>query len=272
MYCTQAGDHKHHVSTTWQSQSFLDAPSFETLEPFRLRHRKTERYCWCQSDTVTAWFNLLVWSLHDSQQAGTAVSTKLHYKSSRQTNCVCNGTGPWCAIQIPAQVRRGTSEYSCFGHGWGRVVTAEASYIYFTAETARFRRCVHHGCFDDNDSEPTALLDDMHQQRITWIKHHIKKATVLTSQAKSSKQTMPDEEQLVGWFSWGTPGYAADEKDSKCFYDNLKKAYGPRDVHSALIRSKDGATLCTNQSDILQRWAEHFNSMLTSNLPSITLC
>ena len=141
-----------------------------------------------------------------------------------------------------------------------------------TAEAAGFRRRVHHGCFDDNDSEPTALLDDMHQQRITWIKHHIKKATVLTSQAKSSKQTMPDEEQLVGWFSWGTPGYAADEKDSKCFYDNLKKAYGPRDVHSALIRSKDGATLCTNQSDILQRWAEHFNSMLTSNLPSITLC
>ena len=55
---------------------------------------------------------------------------------------------------------------------------------------------------------------------------------------------------------------AADRKDSKCFYDNLKEAYGPRDVHSAPIRSKDGATLYTNQSDILQRWAEHFNSML----------
>jgi len=45
---------------------------------------------------------------------------------------------------------------------------------------------------------------------------------------------------------------AADGKDSKCFYDNLNKAYGPHDVHSAAICSKDGATLYTNQSDILQ--------------------
>jgi len=54
----------------------------------------------------------------------------------------------------------------------------------------------------------------------------------------------------------------ADRKDSKSFYDNLKKAYGPRDVHSAPVCSKDGATLYTNQSVILQRWAEHFNSVL----------
>ena len=39
---------------------------------------------------------------------------------------------------------------------------------------------------------------------------------------------------------------AADRKDYKCFYDNLKKAYGPCDVHSASIRSKDGATLYTS--------------------------
>jgi len=55
---------------------------------------------------------------------------------------------------------------------------------------------------------------------------------------------------------------AADMKDFKCFCDNLKKTYGPRDVHSAPICSKEGATLYTKQSDILQRWAEHFNSML----------
>jgi len=37
---------------------------------------------------------------------------------------------------------------------------------------------------------------------------------------------------------------AADMKEYKCF-------------------SKEDATLYTKQSDILQRWAEHFNSMLS---------
>ena len=37
-------------------------------------------------------------------------------------------------------------------------------------------------------------------------------------------------------------------------------------MHSAPVHSKDGSTLNTNQSDILQRWAEHFNSTL--NQPS----
>jgi len=39
-----------------------------------------------------------------------------------------------------------------------------------TGETAGFRRRVHRDWFDDNDSEATALLDDMHQKHITWIK------------------------------------------------------------------------------------------------------
>jgi len=39
-----------------------------------------------------------------------------------------------------------------------------------TAETAGFRRRVHRDWFDENDSEATALLDDMHQKHLTWIK------------------------------------------------------------------------------------------------------
>jgi len=54
------------------------------------------------------------------------------------------------------------------------------------------------------------------------------------------------------------------KKDSKCFCDNLKKEYGPCDVDSVPICSKDCATLYTNQSDILvhEHWAENFNSVL----------
>ena len=137
-----------------------------------------------------------------------------------------------------------------------------------TAETVGFKRRVHRDWFDENDSEATALLDDMHQKHLSWIKD--KNSTSkkqLYQQARQTVQTKLRQMKNSWWDSLAEELQdAADRKDSKGFYDNLKKAYGPRDVHSAPIRSKDGATLYTNQSDILQRWAEHFNSVL--NQPS----
>ena len=50
------------------------------------------------------------------------------------------------------------------------MVTAAAATYKVTAETAGFKRHVHHDWFDNNDSEATELLDDMHQKHITWIK------------------------------------------------------------------------------------------------------
>lgn len=52
----------------------------------------------------------------------------------------------------------------------------------------------------------------------------------------------------------------------KNFYDGLKEVYGPTSAGSSHLLSADGSTLVTDKDKILERWAEHFDSVL--NRPS----
>ena len=58
----------------------------------------------------------------------------------------------------------------------------------------------------------------------------------------------------------------ADRKDMKKFHDALKTIYGPKSSGATTLLSADGNTLLTDKEAILERWAEHFNSVL--NRPS----
>ena len=58
----------------------------------------------------------------------------------------------------------------------------------------------------------------------------------------------------------------ADRKDMKKFHDALKTIYGPKSYGATTLLSADGNTLLTDKEAILERWAEHFNSVL--NRPS----
>ena len=56
----------------------------------------------------------------------------------------------------------------------------------------------------------------------------------------------------------------------KDFYDGLKEVYGPSTTGSlSTLLSDDGCTLITDKDleKVLERWAEHFNSVL--NRPSV---
>ena len=52
----------------------------------------------------------------------------------------------------------------------------------------------------------------------------------------------------------------------KKFHDALKTIYGPKSSGATTLLSADGNTLLTDKEAILERWAEHFNSVL--NRPS----
>ena len=54
----------------------------------------------------------------------------------------------------------------------------------------------------------------------------------------------------------------ADRHDTKKFYDALKAVYGPQSSGSSPLLSSDGTTILTDKKLILERWAEHFNSVL----------
>ena len=55
---------------------------------------------------------------------------------------------------------------------------------------------------------------------------------------------------------------AADRHDMKHFYAGLRTIFGQRDSGCAPVRSRDGSVLITERDLILQRWAEHFRSVL----------
>ena len=58
----------------------------------------------------------------------------------------------------------------------------------------------------------------------------------------------------------------AERKDMKNFYSALKAVYGPTSSGSFPLLSADGNSLISDKEKILERWAEHFNSVL--NRPS----
>ena len=58
----------------------------------------------------------------------------------------------------------------------------------------------------------------------------------------------------------------ADRNDMKNFYDSLAEAYGPSTSGSTPLLSADRSKLITDKEKILERWAEHLDSVL--NRPS----
>ena len=70
------------------------------------------------------------------------------------------------------------------------------------------------------------------------------------------------------WFSKqaGIIQSYADSKDMKNFCSALKAVYGPTSSGSAPLLSADGTTLISDKEKLLERWAEHFDTVL--NRPS----
>ena len=60
----------------------------------------------------------------------------------------------------------------------------------------------------------------------------------------------------------------ADQHDLKHFYEALKCVYGPQSSGSSPLLSADGTRLITDCNKILERWAEHFSTVL-NHPPSI---
>ncbi len=62
-------------------------------------------------------------------------------------------------------------------------------------------------------------------------------------------------------------GYA-DTNNSQAFYDAIKSLCGPQKRRITPIRSTDGTILHKDKQGILERWAEHFNTLLNQNNPT----
>ena len=117
----------------------------------------------------------------------------------------------------------------------------------------------HQDWFDENDPEIQALLDEKHKlhreyqndksdsRKDTYNNARLSLETNLNNMRNTWLSNKADEIQL-----------AADQNNSKKFYDALKAIYGPQTSGSSPLLNSDGSKVLMDKEEIRDRWAEHF--------------
>ncbi|VDL95926.1 unnamed protein product [Schistocephalus solidus] len=104
----------------------------------------------------------------------------------------------------------------------------------------------HHEWFDDNDAATNALLVMKNHRRLVQQRLREMQDAWMTRKA----------EEIQGY---------ADRNEWKNFFAATKAVYGPPVKGAAHLLSADGRKLLTEKTQILTRWAEHFQSVLNQH-------
>ena len=125
----------------------------------------------------------------------------------------------------------------------------------------------HQDWFDENDKEINKLLEEKNRLHRAYTNDKSSASKAAFSKARNTVQKKLQEMQDK-WLSNKAKEiqHYADTNDMKRFYESVKTVYGPRSASSSPLLSADGTTLITDKSSILERWAEHFETVL--NRPS----
>ena len=118
--------------------------------------------------------------------------------------------------------------------------------------------------FDENDEEIQTLLkkkNNLHRAHQNDPSSISKKAAFTDCRRTVQKRLREMQDTWLSEKADEIQGYA-DKHDSKRFYNALKAVYGPQSSGATPLLSADGATLLTEKSKILERWAEHFQTVL----------
>ena len=127
----------------------------------------------------------------------------------------------------------------------------------------------HQDWFDENDGEIQKLLNEK------WKLHRIHQqdssSTFKKAEFNSIKSKIQAKlrEMQDSWLSKKKDEiqFYTDSNSPKHFYDSLKAIYGPKTYGTSL--SAEGATSMSDKDMILERWAEHFHSVLNRSSSSI---
>ena len=124
--------------------------------------------------------------------------------------------------------------------------------------------------FDSNAEGIQELLEAKYKANAAYLRNP--SSEYLKRKWKESRATVQRELREMENQWWlelanEVQGYA-DSGDLQNFYAALRRVYGPSDQSLAPVRSQDGSTLFTNKSDIMNRWKEHYSSLLNTRNPS----
>lgn len=126
----------------------------------------------------------------------------------------------------------------------------------------------HKDRFDENDIEIENMLDEKYRLLCAHQSDPScpsKKTTFFNERNHMQSKLRNMQEKWLNAKADEIQGYA-DMHDIKQFYDALKDVYGPQASAPYPILWSDWINLITEKSQILDRWAEHFDNVL--NRPS----
>ena len=132
-----------------------------------------------------------------------------------------------------------------------------------TEEVLGFPERKHRDWFDENDPLIQPLLEQLNALHIKAIEDS--NNNVKANHYRACKQLVQKSLRNIKDAWWQARAVelqdAADRRDFKTFYQGLKTVHGPIHLASPSIRSKDGVLL-TKPSEVLDRWAGHFHTVL----------
>nr|VZI05408.1 unnamed protein product [Spirometra erinaceieuropaei] len=121
----------------------------------------------------------------------------------------------------------------------------------------------HHDWFDDNDAAIRNLLAEKNRLHKAYVDHPTEdnKAAFYRSRRQLQQRLREIQDAWTARKAEEIQGYA-DRNEWKNFFSAIKAVYGPPTNGIVPLLSADGSTLLNETTQILQRWAEHFQDVL----------
>ena len=133
-----------------------------------------------------------------------------------------------------------------------------------SADSLGFAKKKHKDWFDENDASVSSLLDELHSLHIKYVNNkdfHVKKDHYNKMKQKTHAKL---REMKDKWWCDRSRELqtAADTKNAKKFFSELKTVYGPSSKGTSSLFELDGHTVIKEPTLITERWEHHFNLLL----------
>jgi len=126
------------------------------------------------------------------------------------------------------------------------------------ADVLGYKPYAYRDWFDENNLAAIqhVHVDELHHKHLAWISD--KNSVAKKASYKQARKTTQRDLRAMKDTWWANIASelqaAADTHDMRSFYHNLKQVFGPKKGGSTPIFSRDGTSLLTNQTDIMNRW------------------
>ncbi|KAL6464878.1 hypothetical protein MHYP_G00271950 [Metynnis hypsauchen] len=170
---------------------------------------------------------------------------------------------------LKTRAMRGELEVFLSGdHSLDEQWTAISSTLHeAAAQTIGFKNKNHQDWFDNNSDTIHNLLNNMHKAHQVALKNPSSNtARLLWQKARRDVRRTLRIIQNEWWTAKAQEIQSfADRNDMHNFYNAVKTIYGPTTHSITPLKTADGHKILKDQNKILERWAEHFNTLLNQD-------